>query len=164
MERVALSLQRTANSHRDEPEMFDLFGRSAFNRYYYAMYLIVRAAVSKMDPRWARTTHGGFAELLSGAVADKISKVRRRAQKLGDAEATALCSKAIHAIHELSGLMKLGYSVRIVSDYRPDIRISESGIERFKIEYTDITTAHEWPHKSKQYSDIILRAWRLSNE
>jgi hypothetical protein len=51
----------TAAGKGDENE-FDLFSRSAFNRYYYSAFLSVRSVLKTLDPAWATPSHQSMPE------------------------------------------------------------------------------------------------------
>jgi hypothetical protein len=53
---VAKRLSEIALNEVSETDA-DAFGRSAFNRYYYASYLITRDMLRQLDPSWTRTGH-----------------------------------------------------------------------------------------------------------
>ena len=72
MERVALELQRTAINRRGQIDDFDQFGRSAFNRYYYAVFLIVRDLMLEFNPRWSGS-HASIPGMLRASVHDEIA-------------------------------------------------------------------------------------------
>ena len=82
---VAEHLSRQAKSSYKKGDsayaMADAFGRSAFNRYYYASFLNVRDLVSTLDGRWARISHKGIPDLLRGAVTSMIADELKKAVK-----------------------------------------------------------------------------------
>jgi hypothetical protein len=59
----------------------DLFGRSAFNRYYYAAYLITREMLRKLDPKWAASGHRQIPDLLQKTVTKKARQSIKNAEK-----------------------------------------------------------------------------------
>ncbi|MFP3541518.1 hypothetical protein, partial [Pseudomonas sp. SIMBA_044] len=70
----------------------NLYGRSAFNRYYYAAYLSVREMLQSGQPDYAGASHSDLPGLLEGAVLKRIKVEVRRQVKLhllihGDGEA-----------------------------------------------------------------------------
>jgi len=70
-------------ANRADVSECDLFGRSAFNRYYYAAYLITRDMLTQLDPAWGKTSHGGIPDLLEDSVINKIRKEARIQEKAG---------------------------------------------------------------------------------
>jgi uncharacterized protein (UPF0332 family) len=161
MERVALELQRTAIKRRDQVDDFDKFGRSAFNRYYYAVFLTVRDLILEFNPRWAGS-HSSVPDMLRGSVRAEIAKFRSAANKRGNSDQSEAANKAIAAIHSLATLMEEANRLRVTADYNPTIKVEDQGGERFALVSTNITDAHQWPAKAKLYVELIQRALRLA--
>jgi hypothetical protein len=161
MEQVALSLQTTAVARCENAHDFDQFGRSAFNRYYYALFLVVRELLRQLEPRWERQAHAAIPPLLKGDVLKGLKGRGNRAFKLRDGDGTQLVLQARAATHELASTMLRGYSVRVTADYDPAIPIMRGEGDRFSLGSTNITEAHGWPEKARFHSQLILRAWRL---
>ncbi len=161
METVGLSLQRSAIEMKAEPTNFDQFGRSAFNRYYYAVFLIVRELILEFNPTWGGT-HSSIPAMLTGSVKREIKSFQAKAQRTNDAEAIALCSKAVAALAALASMIKTANAVRVTADYNPDIKISGVGSDRFSLGAIDITDAHAWTGQARSLSQVIRRAWSLS--
>lgn len=162
MERVARHLQTEAHALRSQPEEFDLFGRSAFNRYYYAAFLIARKLMRDLNPDW----QGGHSSLpgeLTGSVLTQVRAAAKAARRVGDHQAEAICKTAMSALHDLASLLRDGYSVRVIADYRPEIAIMPDVGERFTLDRTNINSAHTWPGKARAYVAAIERARKLAN-
>jgi hypothetical protein len=162
VEIVAHHLQIQALSRASLGEK-DLFGRSAFNRYYYATFLVVRAALTQIDPTWSRLPHGDYPSVLKGTVKGRIDAGRKQAQRSGDADAITLCQRANAATHELANLMSTAYASRVVADYRPEILIAFGAGGRFQLNAVDVNDAHQWPDRARIWTAEILAAWRQTN-
>lgn len=163
MESVAVFLQRHANGCAPESLDFDLFGRSSFNRYYYAAYLQVRDLLGSLDPSWISAQHKSIPDLLNGSVLSAIKKKRNRATKIGDAEAIQICSRADTSARELASMMRKAYAVRVTADYNPEIRVERQEGGRFKLNLVSVNDAHGWPTLAKEYGENIKRAWNLGD-
>ena len=161
MERVALELQRTAIKRREQTDDFDQFGRSAFNRYYYAVFLIVRDLMLEFNPRWSGS-HASIPGMLRASVHDEIAKFRSAANKRRNPEQSEAANKASSAIHSLAALMEEANTLRVTADYNPAIKVEDHGGERFALVSTNITEAHQWPTQARLYVQLILRAMRLA--
>lgn len=161
MERVALLLQITAIKRRASAAELDLFGRSAYNRYYYAMFLLVREMLTRMNPVWSDNAHAAIPELLVGTVIAKLKQASKRARRIGDNESVDLCSQGVAAAISLADLMKVGYASRVVADYNPEIPIVLSSGDRFTLNTVSINDAHDWPDRARRFTRIILRVWEL---
>lgn len=160
MERVAHHLQQTAIAKRNGGDDFDVFARSAFNRYYYSLFLIVRGSVLSMKPDW-EAVHSGLPDILTGSIYKKIHSYRANSLKRQDAETIEICNRALSALKTLAELMRSANSVRVLADYNPQVKIVDEGDLRFALGTTNITSAHNWPTRATILVREIERAWRL---
>ncbi len=163
MESVARFLQTKANSCPPDSRDFDLFGRSSFNRYYYAVYLEVRTILGDLNVTWLTAQHASIPMLLTGQVLDAINHQRKRATKVGDNEAVQICLRGAAAARELAALMKDAYAVRVTADYHPDIPVKPSDRGRFQLNLMPVTTAHDWAPRARLLAPTIKRAWSLAH-
>jgi hypothetical protein len=83
MQEVALHLQVMANA-RQGPDR-DAFARSAYNRYYYACFLEIRATLKEMSLGWSKAPHNSYPDILT-AIAKDFRAERERAFRLGDGD------------------------------------------------------------------------------
>lgn len=139
---------------------FDLFGRSAFNRYYYATFLIVRAGLRRMNlvAESGEIAHASVPEMLSGTVYKKLNKACADAKRIGDGEAISLFSVGTHAARDLATLMNSARASRTTADYHPEMPITISG-KGFSLVTTDVEQAQAWPHKAETLINRIAAAW-----
>lgn len=160
MENVADHLEQQAVA-RHSPLEKDSFGRSAFNRYYYATYLLVRAGLAGLRAEWAgEMPHATIPELLRGTVCTELKRGHTKAVRTGDSELAALCSRAITASKDLAKLMDEGRAIRVVADYRPDVPISFAVGSRFKLNTIPVEEARIWAPKARAFLKDISSAWR----
>lgn len=160
MEIVAQHLQREAVT-RTLPLERDLFGRSAFNRYYYATFLEVKSSLAKLRPQWAgELAHAAVSEVLRGTVKKELTKGRNTAQKMDDAEVVSLCQKALSATESLARIMDEGRATRVAADYRPEIPIEFFTASGFRLNTVEVKTAQTWPHKARILLVTISSAWQ----
>jgi hypothetical protein len=159
VQQVARHLQVTAIALHDPVER-DLFGRSSYNRYYYATFLRVREVLAQMRSEWGRMAHASLPEVLTAEVCRTLVKGRAKADKMGDMELVRQCSRAIKAAKELSSLMRASSATRVVADYHPEILVSFVHGERFTLNEIGITEAHQWPEKAQAWLGEIQDAWR----
>ncbi|WP_234731321.1 hypothetical protein [Acidocella facilis] len=164
MQNVALFLQTKANSCPHDSRDFDLFGRSSFNRYYYAAYLEVRSLLGSLNESWATAQHSSIPKLLNGQIVEQIGRKRQRAAKLGDTAALQICSRAKQSAHDLAALMETAYATRVTADYHPEVIVEAETRGRFRLNLVSVTIAHDWPVKARENGERIKRAWRLSDE
>lgn len=139
----------------------DYFGRSAFNRFYYATFLSVRAELNALLPGWPNN-HASIPDYLQGAVCKEFKAGRMRAQRAGDTELANLCLRARSAALDLASLMRESYGVRVTADYNPDIPVA-FGSEDFKLSTIPVNQAKAWPHKARAFALTISNAWKQLN-
>lgn len=165
MEQVGNALADQAIKLRGDPADADLFGRSAFNRYYYAVFYIAREMLGDFSVEWQTVPHASVPQLLVGQVRREIQKFKQRANKLGDTESVSLCSHAIESLDRLSELLRQGYSVRVTADYDPTVQIKfEDGTSQFSLASMTIGTARNWAQRAGFLTSSVRRAWRLAHE
>lgn len=163
MEIVAHHLQNVAST-RPDPIERDLFGRSAFNRYYYATYLDVKEVLGSLKAEWGGIPHGDVPNVLVGAVKKALIKGRDRAQRASDPETAELCSRAVHATHLLSEMMTNGYATRVAADYHPEVKIDFADAYNFTLNFVRVKDAADWPGKARLMLRTITVAWRQVHE
>jgi hypothetical protein len=153
-----LSLIATASGNSREA---DLFGRSAFNRYYYASFLIVRETLKRIDNRWAEPSHAEIPDLLRGQVLKHIKKEVRSLEEndlIAHGEAQSTINRAINATNALADLLSKAREVRRVADYEPDTMVTRVGSVMSLAEQT-LDAAKGWPQRAEQQSGIILKTY-----
>ena len=156
---VAQRLSDIALNERN-PNHCDLFGRSAFNRFYYASYLITRDMLGLLDPPWARTSHKEIPNLLRDCVAKKIkAAIRTQSGKLiNHHEGKLMAKEATAAIVPLALLLTSAHAVRCIADYEPNekIRVIQSSFELLGHSNHE---ASGWPRRTIAYTKTILKIW-----
>jgi len=159
MERVAHHLQLHALG-LDSSDDRDVFGRSAYNRYYYAAFLRARTMMTRLNPtQWAELAHATYPALLGGEIRKELKKGKERSRRVGDAQAVSAFSRALTAADGIAALMRDASSVRVVADYNPHIPIEFLPGGRFSLNNVDITTAHQWVTKVDTWATAIEAAW-----
>ncbi|MEO6280065.1 hypothetical protein [Roseateles sp.] len=142
----------------------DLFGRTAFNRFYYATYLEVRAGLSKMRPEWAgEMPHATIPEVLRGTIKRELAKGRAKALKADDHNLASQCASAASAAEDLARLMDEGRQVRVTADYYPEVLVNFVVAPDFELNSVAVNTASTWPFRAKSFVRIILGVWRQIN-
>lgn len=162
MEIVAQYLQQEALTRTDVTDR-DYFGRSAFNRYYYATFLQVKAGLGSLRTEWATMAHAGIPEVLRGTVQRELKQGRYRAQRASDTEVVALCSRALAAVSALADLMERGYATRVAADYHPEIPVDFSSGPDFKLNTIAVVDARTWPSRARVLVGTITSAWKQVN-
>jgi len=162
METVALHLEVQALSLTSDGGR-DLFGRSAFNRYYYAAFLKVQSSLRQHRPDWANHGHSKLPRILKEEVFKELKTSFEIGRKTGDTEVKKLCSDAMSAAKNLACLLEEGYAVRVTADYRPDVAVDFISARDFKLNEIAVSQAHSWPTKAIGFVSTLERAWRQIN-
>jgi hypothetical protein len=140
----------------------DLFGRSAFNRYYYAAFLSVRNLFGEIDDRLNEPQHGQIPKLLTVTLKGRIDKLIKNQQKGGvlpSERAQELRDNLETALTTLADLMGYAYSIRKIADYEPDIKIKFNS-EKLEIGGCDSVIAKKWGEEVRLIADQIREIWR----
>jgi hypothetical protein len=162
LEAVARHLRDRAIALEDASDVeADSFGRSAFNRYYYAAYLAVRHILEPVIPDLP-TQHGTLPEFLRTTVRKQLGKRRERASKAGDHSAAKATEDARQATLDLAELLVAGYGSRVMADYHPEILVNFDH-QDFKLNEVRCTVAQVWPPKAKHFANIIAAAMRQTD-
>jgi hypothetical protein len=157
MIRVANHLRDHALGCSDSDET-NVFGRSAFNRYYYATFLIVRQFLTEIDPGWGDLVHKDVPDLLTTGL---LKRYRNQLKKggLDPAETEKQKSIATNAASKLAAVMAQAYLIRVDADYKPDklLTRSKGTLELSKVKSVD---AAEWYYNAVRCSDILRNVAR----
>jgi hypothetical protein len=159
MEIVARHLQNEAQSRSGGAER-DEFGRSSFNRYYYATFLLVRSGLAKLRHEWSEIQHAAIPELLRGKVTEELKRGRSRAQRASDSELVTQCNRSIAAAAALAQIMDEGRMTRVTADYEPDVPVDFTTGSDFRLNTVPVSKARNWPSRAKPMLDSIASTWR----
>ncbi len=157
MQRVAHHLQLEAMKKQGEER--DLYARSAYNRYYYNLFLIVRQMLADLDPIWSELPHKDYPKILKGQICRTYRKSKARAQKNGDSGLVQKLDDGLRAASALASLMTAAYVIRIVADYKPAEKIIFESQDRFSLKNINITEAHNWRASAQLWTNSIKDAW-----
>ena len=138
----------------------DLFGRSSFNRYYYATYLAVRKELLALLPD-APTQHATVPDYLRGSIQQRIRAIKTKAKRAGDPRLMQSCSVAKVAAEELASLLFKGYKTRVVADYEPDVSVQfATSSHEFSLDTVSSSEAQSWPHRARYLMRSISEVLR----
>lgn len=137
----------------------DQFGRSAYNRFYYAAFLIVRETMTILNTAWTKLPHSTYPELLEGAVFKAMNRGRAQARRMDDRELDNLCARGASAARDLARLMREGFATRVVADYRPDIPVKFMEISGFSLNEIDVSQAQTWASRANLHCASVRAAW-----
>ncbi len=151
-------LAKIADTESD-PVHFDLFSRSAFNRYYYSAFLTVRTALRNIGCEPKKPTHKNVRDALTGEVRKRLKRELRKGQ-LTAAEASRIRYVATTVVADLELLLHSAYDVRCVADYRPEQRVDGTGSPGgAKLADCTISLASGWRRRAELHTGAIQNAY-----
>ena len=161
MKIVGQELERWALTQKNEGDK-DLFARSAFNRYYYALFLVTRQMIGDFEAGWRGTVHAQIPNLLRTAVKKKVERslkkaVRNDLMSLG--ESSRIRDEHNTSISTLATLLEEAYQVRIVADYEPEIVVEQTG-SVISLDSHKLTSAKAWPDRASACCKSIRKVWK----
>lgn len=164
MESVAGHLKNEAMARKNIHER-DVFGRSSFNRYYYATYLLVREGFACFHTAWANNLpHADIPEMLRGKIKQNLKKGRQKALRAEDFDVLDLCERALAAVNDLANLMDEGRITRVVADYKPELLVDFTQGADYSLNTISVQEAQKWPYKARHYLSTISVAWKQIND
>lgn len=143
-----------------EESHVDLFGRSAFNRYYYSAFLITRELLRSLDPKWGTAAHANIPDILRDSLKKRIKQKLTSAKKnklVTESQASQIQTQANSAILELASLLESSYSIRVTADYEPETKV-EAKSRHLSLDNTTLDAAHRWPDRAAMYCKTIYKA------
>lgn len=153
LERVGKHLEAQA-LRLDSEDDIDSFGRSAFNRYYYAAFWIVRAALAEIDPKWSSIAHAAVPDLLRGAVRNKLEQGLKKAERTGSRGGT-LRNQIQTSTGTLAQLMEHAYKKRVEADYSISARVKKTNGALY-MGAEKCSSASHWPHRANTSTRNLL--------
>ncbi|MDP5459573.1 hypothetical protein [Alishewanella sp. SMS8] len=161
MQYVGDELERLALGQGDETNS-DLLGRSAFNRYYYASFLITRETIKSMQISPKFVKHAEIPIILQEGLKKKakprLDKLVR--EGLMDKGTYSRLLTDLNVVgNELAELLQHANDARVLADYEPEIKTERDG-SVIKLKDYKLTTAKVWPSKARQLCGRLLRIWR----
>lgn len=161
MQEVACHLQIYAHNHYGVDR--DAYARSAYNRYYYACFLLLRDLVSDFNPDWTDTPHKSYPELLNGKITTWFKHERYKAKMAGDNELCSMISTSLSAIPKIANIIKTAYSLRVIADYNPEMLVEFSAVNRFSLNNIEITQVHIWQENLFTLVSDLRSTWQQFN-
>lgn len=162
MQQVGLHLQ--VQAHNASADDKDAFARSAYNRYYYASFLLTRDMIRRLYPeRTANLGHADYPEFLKGTVIKDLKSEEKTARRLGDGELLKILGRAKYAVYDLAGQFVQSNAIRLIADYEPETTVSFEKQQRFSLRNLSITDAHKWADQTGSYISMIEEAWKHRN-
>ncbi len=150
------AFSRTNNSETD------LFARSAFNRYYYAVFLIVKEKISVIKPEWGVMSHKHLPKVIKGQVITIIKNDIKRKIKKGVFKPNvgeSIKRTVIHSANELANILENAYRIRVIADYEPKTKVKIINSTLF-LGGEKSSDAKRWKNDAQIYLTNILEAYK----
>jgi len=160
MQIVGDKLAEIARSSSNKVEI-DLFGRSAFNRYYYSAFLTVRTALRRIDSKWETPNHSDVPAMLKGKVLKKLKdEIKKSVDKhlIHAGEGNRMCVTGNSAINALNIMLIEAREVRRIADYDPEISLGDTG-GSLKLGGTKLSAAAYWESQAEIHVRTLLRIY-----
>lgn len=144
-----------------DTEIWDIFGRSAFNRFYYGVFLTVRSFLGKLNSAWSTPNHADIPNLLRGAVIKKIKQAIEEQTKknlLSYSEGMNLRNQAQVAVNDLASLLETARELRRVADYEPEKLMTRQGQVLFLVN-EKLDSAKKWQNRAKVNTHSIEKIY-----
>ena len=144
-----------------EDDKKDLFGRSAFNRYYYAAFLSTRQMLGELETKWERTAHRNIPDLLKDKLKPKLKSAILAIDKriLTRGQGMRVIEQHNKSLSDLADLLEQAYNARISADYEPEVRIQETN-KGISLGNHTLTSAEKWPGRAASCCKAIRKAWK----
>jgi hypothetical protein len=161
LEKVADQLAKLALA--DKSGISDHLARSAFNRYYYSIYLAVREASGSCDRNWRSMPHNNYVDLLNVTIRNNLKKGRDRARRLKDSDTMRICSIALDAQKRLAENYGASLKTRILADYEPETKVHFDRFGDFFLNNVSYSSMRQWSYDVHSQLTAITEAWRQIN-
>lgn len=139
-------------------DIADAFGRSAFNRYYYAAYLEVRDLLVRFNSDWD-VKHANAPKYLEENLQEIFRREIKRQERihlLTHAQGKRITSAVSSSGSAIAQVLRVAYKVRAISDYEPDepVKFDEA---TFHLDSHSEGEAKAWLRTVETHKSRILR-------
>ena len=138
----------------ESKDEIDSFGRSAFNRYYYAAFWIVRSALAEIDPKWSSIAHKSIPDVLRRSVRKKLEQELKKAERTGF-PGGKLRNQIQTSTETLAELMEHAYKKRVEADYSVSARVERTN-EALYMGKEKCSSASHWPRRANTSAGSLL--------
>lgn len=163
MQAVGRLLVKTAMTTSDETDR-DLFARSAFNRYYYACFLLARQLCRSFTPDVDSIAHGNMPTYLRTTIKRTIQQRVKLLSSGGKSRALSDVrrhgSQCMEYIKDLAIVLEEAYRVRVIADYRPEQAVVFGQGNTMILAETEVNDAGRWVSRVEHHVKAIEDVWR----
>jgi len=161
MQRVAYHLQTKAIGASEAER--DAFARSAYNRYYYSVFLRCRKMMHEMNTQWSSLPHASYPEVLNGKIDKFFNSELKRARKQEDGQMQKEIESTRRAVKALVKIITNANAGRVVADYEPDQPVDFTSADRFSLNSIEVTEAHAWAGQVNILCNTVATTWKKIN-
>jgi len=141
------------------PNEENLFGRSAFNRYYYSAFLITRSLMRRRREEWGRVSHASMPEVVRKARKEILDSQLKMVKKgISSGGITSDTKEGAIAAAALATLLEEAYGIRVKADYFPEELVHRRRDELLFCS-TNLSDAMRWSAKAQHFCNQIEYAW-----
>ena len=161
MQVVGQFLSDFAMDNRETNPQVSLFARSAFNRYYYAIFLTTRRLIVETTGV-SKLPHKDLPNYLIGPFRKTIKqkiKTAVRSGMLSHAYSASQLDALKQNTHLLSQILVTAYSVRVLADYEPDVAV-EFKDQTYKLGASTLSEATNWASRAQIHCKSLYKVWR----
>lgn len=141
----------------------DAYVRTAFNRYYYASFLVVQHMLGEIKSEWARTRHKDIPLILRESLISAAKGLIRNKTSSSIVHDKNVLNNSFFTLRSagnaLAQEIEHAYNIRVIADYRPDSNVQQKGWES-TIDGVALRDAQEWRPSAVQKAEEILNAWQ----
>lgn len=159
MESVARHL--VAEAWNREGIDFDLFARTAFNRYYYACYRLARRMLAEIYPDDPVPPHKALPEKIENTLYKFLRDAATKAARTGaitESEAMKIKHSVREATNDLSNVLRAGYAVRCIADYELDEAVVKQN-GKIVLYSTSLASASNWFDRANRFCGTLISEW-----
>jgi hypothetical protein len=139
----------------------DLFARSAFNRYYYATFLVSRQFLVE-TLGITGLPHKVLPEYLKGNFRKTVQRqiqANFKAGVLTQGERGRMMGTLSHNIVLLEQLLVEAYGVRVLADYEPGIPVQRKD-KTFHLGTSTLPAASKWQSRAQMHCKNLQKLWK----
>ena len=140
----------------------DAFGRSAFNRYYYAAFLSTRELLVTIERSWKGVPHSNIPALLENDLRTRFQRAMKPLQAkhlISEGKAKSLISQVGSAGGEMASILRTAYAVRVTADYMPEEKVIFEPAT-FRLATHTEAEARNWLQRIDRSKGVVLSAAR----
>jgi len=138
----------------------NLYGRSAFNRFYYAAYLNTREMLAFLDPKLKKTAHKNIPITLRSTLRNRLKTTVNKYYEeeiMSYNDKQRLIHNMFTATEELANMLEQAYDARVIADYMPEVLIQKKSNSEFLLKSHTLQNAQRWPDRASAYCKTITK-------